>query len=62
MEWKAVKGSLLPTPCEAVEATLDCVEIFRREQVAWLVYFGIVKSDDDDSSEPLSPEPEPPEQ
>jgi hypothetical protein len=52
MECTPVKGNLLPTPCEAARAALDYAEIFRRIQVEWLVYFGIVKSDDNESSEP----------
>jgi hypothetical protein len=52
MDWKPVKGHLLPTPIEALEALLDYTKIFLRLQVEWLAYFGIVKGDDDDSSEP----------
>ena len=51
-EWKSITGRTL-TPCEtAVEAVQDYTNIFRRIQVEWLAYFGIVKCDDDDSSEP----------
>lgn len=58
MEWKPTKGSLLPTPREAIEALLDYTAIFLRRQVDWLIALGIVKGDDDDHSEP--PEDQPP--
>lgn len=53
MEMKPAKGGrLIPTPCEAAQAALDYAEMFLRIQREWLVYFGIVKGDDNDSSEP----------
>jgi len=48
MDWKPVKGRLLPTPAEALEACLDYAAVFLRIQVDWLVYFGILKGDDED--------------
>jgi len=62
MDWQPVKGHLLPTPREAVEALLDYAEIFLRLQMDWIGYFfGIVNQDDDttDDGDALSGEDRP---
>lgn len=60
MGWKPKTGRT-QTPCETiVEAAVEYTTIFLREQVEWLIYFGIVKGDDDDnSSEPPQDAPPP---
>ena len=60
MDWMPMTGRKL-TPCETIAgAVQDYTELYLREQVEWLIYFGIVKGDDDDnSSEPPQDAPPP---